>query len=160
MTVPTRLDPDAILDTIITTLSAYYQLPTTLPPLDNDSTNSGKPSDHLIVYWKPINASQHQPRNKKEVTYRPLPESGLAQFGDWIKSQKWEEILGATTAHEKAESLQNLLLENLNNFLPQKTIKIGSEDQPWFSTKLKKLERKCKREYVKHKKSKKMVLFK
>ena len=54
--VPTRNNPDAILDTITSTLSVYYQEPFTLPPLVNDSTNSGKPSDHRIVVWKPINA--------------------------------------------------------------------------------------------------------
>ena len=46
-------------------------------------------------------------------------------------------------------------MENLEKFLPLKTIKICSEDEPWFSTNLKKLERKMKREYVKHKQSKK-----
>ena len=48
-----------------------------------------------------------------------------------------------------------MMMENLEKFLPLKTIKICSEDEPWFSTNLKKLERKMKREYVKHKKSKK-----
>ena len=36
-----------------------------------------------------------------------------------------------------------------------KKIKICSEDEPWFNFKLKKLDRRRKREYIKHKKSKK-----
>ena len=39
VTVPTRNNSDATLDTIITTLWMYYQPPTTLPPLDNDENN-------------------------------------------------------------------------------------------------------------------------
>ena len=73
--VPTRMNPDAILDTITSTLSAYYQDPFTLAPLDNDNPNNGKPSDHLIVVWKPINASEPKTKVYKEVSYRPLPES-------------------------------------------------------------------------------------
>ena len=51
--VPTRLNPDAILDTIITTLSLQYESPITKPPIGNDS-EKGKPSDHLIVIWRPL----------------------------------------------------------------------------------------------------------
>ena len=81
VTVPTRNNPDAILDTISSTLAVYYQEPYTLPPLDNDSTDDGKPSDHLIVVWKPITALEPHKRNKKEVIFRSLPESGLESFG-------------------------------------------------------------------------------
>ena len=47
--IPTRTNPDAILDKIISSLSKYYLPPTCLPPLDNDVDGNGKPSDHLIV---------------------------------------------------------------------------------------------------------------
>ena len=52
--VPTRLDPPAILDTILTTLSEYYEDPVTKPPIMNDISTRGKPSDHLLVLWRPI----------------------------------------------------------------------------------------------------------
>ena len=153
--VVTRTNPDAILDTITSTLSAYYQEPYTLPPLDNDCDKNGKPSDHLIVVMEPISADVPTKRVNKYVTVRPLPQSGLDQLSDWLKSQKWETIFGATTANEKAENLQNLMLEKINKFLPEKKLKICSEDQPWFSDKLRKIDRKQKREYSKHKKSNK-----
>ena len=73
----------------------------------------------------------------------------------YMKEQKWETVKGAITAHEKAETLQTILVKNLDKFLPTKTIKISSEDEPWFTTKLKKLDRRCKREYEKNKKSEK-----
>ena len=134
----------------------YYQSPFTVPPLDNDSNKSGKPSDHLIVMMKPINANEPKRKVYKTVTFRPLPESGLFQFGVWLQTQKWESVLSATTAHEKAKILQNLLMENLDKFLPTKTLKIGSEDQPWFNNQLRRLDRRQKREYAKNKKSNKL----
>ena len=155
--IPTRKNPDATLDTIITSLSSYYQEVTTLPPLDNDSTKKGKPSDHLIVYMKPLSSFEPKSRKQKTVTFRPLTESGLTNFGNWIASQTWDPIFDAVTAHEKAEILQNMLLERINLYLPEKTHKITSDDQPWFSQKLKKLDRQLKREYTKHKKSEKWL---
>ena len=153
--IPTRNNPDATLDTITSTLAKYYQPPFTLPPLDNDSASSGKPSDHLIVVWKPISANEPIRRTYKNVTFRPLPESGLLLFGGWLKSQDWQIIFQSTTAHEKAEKLQTILLEQLNKFLPLKTEKICSEDAPWFNSNLKKLDRSRKREYTKNKNSEK-----
>ena len=160
--VPTRCNPDAILDTIISTLGMYYLSPCTMPPLDNDDDKDGKPSDHLIVLMRPINADEPKRKSFKNITFRPLPESGLFQFGVWLKMQKWESVIGATSAHDKAKILQSLLIENLDKFLPQKTIRICSEDQPWYTEKLKKMSRRMKREYTKNKKSeswKKMILL-
>ena len=56
--IPTRRNPDATLDTILTTLSDYYHPPCTLPPLDNDSSTSGAPSDPLIFNMQPISVDQ------------------------------------------------------------------------------------------------------
>ena len=55
---------------------------------------------------------------------------------------------------KKAEIFQRTLMEKLEKFLPMKTEKNSSDDQPWYSTKLKKFERKMKREYFKHKSQK------
>jgi hypothetical protein len=41
----------------------------------------------------------------------------------------WDDVLKAITANEKAELLQNILLEKLNTFLPEKTVKFTSLDQ-------------------------------
>ena len=54
VTIPTRHNPDAILDNIITDLPNFYQAPICLPPLDADPGSGGKPSDHLIVIFEPI----------------------------------------------------------------------------------------------------------
>ena len=52
--VATRLNPDRILNPIITTLRKYYCEPVTKPPIKADSKKAGKPSDHLVVVMEPI----------------------------------------------------------------------------------------------------------
>jgi hypothetical protein len=50
----TRLDPPALLDPIITSLSCYYQEPMCLEPLDADPDKNGVKSDHRIVVARQI----------------------------------------------------------------------------------------------------------
>ena len=150
----TRLDPPRMLDPIITTLSKYYQIPECLPPLDPDPDSNGSPADHLMVEMKPISAINNKPaRMKRTVKFRPLSESGIAQFREWLKGQSWEEIYSASDVHQKAKILQETLLEALNNFLPEKSVTFSSDDQPWMTAELKELDRKRKREFKRHRKS-------
>ena len=132
-----------ILDPIITTLSAYYQTPLCLPPLDNDPDKTGAPSDHKIVFMKPIDAINNNPARKiKLVKFRPLPESGVRAMGNWIVSHNFDALYNAETAHKKAEILQTVLLEKINFFLPEKVVKFTSEDQVWVTPEIKELARK------------------
>ena len=72
------MDPPAILDPIITTLSKYYQEPLCLEPLDSDPDKNGVKSDHRIVVSKPISTINNKPiRNIREVKVRPLPQLSL-----------------------------------------------------------------------------------
>ena len=70
----TRLNPPAILDPILTTLSSYYQVPECLNPLDSDPDKNGKPSDHKIVfnkhYSKPLRISYLKKLGKFAVRIR------------------------------------------------------------------------------------------
>ena len=53
------------------------------------------------------------------------------------------------------------LREAVNRFLPERVIKIANDDEPWFTPGLKKLDRKKRREFNKHRKSEKYLkLFK
>ena len=153
--IPTRTNPDATLDKIITTLSKFYLPPTSLPPLDNDVDGNGKPSDHLIVIMRPISQTENPQPKQKIITYRPLPESGMLMFKQWLQNETWQDLYQLETAHQKAELLHSTLLDKLDVFLPQKTIKIRPGDRAWVTTEIKMLDRKCKREYSRNKKSKK-----
>ena len=151
VTKPTRLNPDKILDNIITDLSKFYQTPECLQPLDADPGSGGKPSDHLIVVFKPISVLNNKPaRSAREILVRPMKESGIELFGHWINSQAWNEVFEAETVDEKAEVFQNLLLEKLEHFLPTKLKKISSDDQPFCTEDMKRLKRLKSREYGKN----------
>ena len=150
----TRLNPPAMLDPILTTMSKFYQSPICLPPLDPDPLSNGSPSDHLMPLMKPISTLNNRPaRTKRKVIIRPLPESGLAEFRTWISKHSWENVYNAVTAHSKAEIFQTELLETLNKCLPEKMMTFSSDDQPWMTPELKNLDRKRKRQFQKHRKS-------
>ena len=68
----TRMDPPAILDPIIMTLSHLYQKPLCLEPLDADPETNGKKSDHRIVISKPISVINNKcARQTRKVKVRP-----------------------------------------------------------------------------------------
>ena len=108
----------------------------------------------MIVFMQPINAIINNPaRTKKTIKIRPLPESGIRDMGNWIVSHSWDAVYSAVSAHEKADIFQNILLEKLNHFLPEKIVKFTSEDQVWATPEIKEISRKKYREYFKHRKS-------
>ena len=158
---PTRLNPPAMLDPIITTLGCYYQTPTIHPPLDPDPFSNGSPSDHLIPVMTPINTINNKSsRSVRKVTFRPLPKSGLKKFESWISNQNWSEVMNAKTPDEKAEMLQNIVKSKLDETCPEKTTKIASDDQPWYTDQLKQLDRRKRREYKKNRRSEKYKALK
>ena len=154
VTVPTRRNPDTILDLIVTNLSAFYQPPFSLQPLDNDAAVKGTPSDHLIIVTKPL-CSQNPSRYKRHriIKYRPFPGSGIREMGRWIQSQSWKEVYSVNCPEEKVKRLELMIMEQVNKFFPEKTMKVNENDKPWVDTKLLELDRSRKREYNKRKKS-------
>ena len=151
---PTRLNPPAILDPIITTLSRYYEEPITKPPINPDLNSRGSPSDHLTVMMRPLAATQSQkPRVYRHVQIRPITDSGIASFTDWIESEDWNTVYTCTDPNLKAEKFQKVLYENFIKCFPTKSLKISDDDQPWITKKIKKLDRLRKREFFKNKKS-------
>ena len=152
----TRLNPPALLDPIISTLGCYYQRPTCLPPLDPDPDSNGTPSDHLIVLMKPITTLNNKPcRTYQTIKVRPLTKSGVYQFRSWIQEQDWKDVIEEQSVDKKAENLHNIIMNKLNEVCPEKDRKISSDDDPWYTEKLKKLQRKKSRSFRKNRNSEK-----
>jgi hypothetical protein len=130
--------------------------PAILDPLDSDLDKVGKKSDHRIVIAKPINAINNKcGRQFRKVKYRPFPESGMRKMKEWFIDQTWEEVYQAESAHKKAEVFQNMLLKIMEEIFPEKERKISSDDQPWITQKLKKMDRRRRRIYHKQRRSEK-----
>ena len=137
-------------------MSKWYQSPICLPALDADEGSGGVPSDHLIVMMKPLTSLENNcARVTRQIKVRPLKQSGIDLFGHWIKQQTWSEILNAETVDEKAETLQDMLLKKCDEYLPVKTRKITTDDQPFCTQKMKYLKRMKNREFRKDRRSEK-----
>ena len=123
-----------------------------LPPLGADDGNTD--SDHLTVVAEPLSAINNKPaRRIKKVTVRRLPQSGKDQLRRWFGDQQWEEVYSSGSAHDKAMVFQSMIMEKINQYLPEKTVFFSSDDQPWFTPELKQLDKARKLEYRKHKRS-------
>ena len=121
------MDPPALLDPIITSLSNYYQVPEYVEPLVPDIDKNGKKSDHKIVLARPINEINNKSaRRIKIVKFRPFPQSGMNKMKDWFIDQTWSQVYEATSAHEKAKIFQELLLNALDDFFPEKKEKLAA----------------------------------
>ena len=143
------------MDNIITDLHKWYQKPQCLPPIGSD-TDKGKPSDHLTVVFKPINVINNIPlRRKRNITSRPITESGLNLFQLWIQEQTWDENKDTCSVNTKANLLHETLVTQVKLCFPEKTSKHTSDDAPWCNDKVKRLKRKKSREYNKHRRSQK-----
>ena len=113
----TRLDPPAILDPVLTTLSSYYQVPECLDPLDSDPDKNGKPSDHRIVLVRPVNEINNRSARKfREIKVRPFTRSGMEKLKNWFIDQTWQPVFQTESVHEKARIFQKLLITALDEF--------------------------------------------
>ena len=103
---------------------------------------------------EPISQFNNKPvRSKKTFTYRPYTEDRLQQMSEWLQKEKWSQVAHEASAHKKMEVLQNILLNKYHEYFPEKLKTISSDDQPFYTDKLKRLKRKKSREYYKNRKS-------
>ena len=147
-----------MLDPIITTLGSFYQAPEILPPLDSDPDSNGRPSDHLIPLMRPINEIVNRcSRTYRKVLIRPVTQSGMSGLREWFENQDWSRNIAEADVDAKADMLLHQIRGAVNKYLPEKVLKIASDDEPWFTQPLKKLDRKRRREFGKNRKSQKYL---
>ena len=151
-----------ILDVILTNLHSLYSVPIIAPPVPPDDPRCGVPSDHSTPIATPLALdSVRQPREFITKVYRPLPESGINEFGQWICSEEWLGIADTCNPTEQVMAFEKIVTSKLDTILPQKSVKINPNfDKPFFTAELKKLDRQVKREYKKHCKSVKYLRLK
>ena len=112
---------DKILDVIIMNMSGYYKSPLIAPPIQADNPSAGQPSDHSVPVCIPHTDRHTRPqRTYRVVTYRPLPQSSIARFGEWIVNESWDTVRDDLSPSEQAQSFENIILEKLNQYCPKK----------------------------------------
>ena len=149
---PTR--KNKILDVIITNVPDLYKSPVIVPPVPCDVPGAGVPSDHSVPVCVPHTDRHSRPvRSYRVVKRRPLPQTAVEKFGQWISTEKWEGLGDNLSPSEQAGQLQELLINKLDEFCPVRTFKINSQDKPWITGELKQLKRRKMREWQKNGKS-------
>ena len=155
---PTRLQPPAILDIIITDISRFYQTPECLPPLEADEDTGGSASDHLVVVMTPLDNFNNKKRKiKKTVQFRPLNEEGFKMMESQLQNFDWETVVKIDSVDEQAESLQHVLFDMFETSFPMKTKTFLCDSEPWYTEKLAAMKRRKSREFYKHRKSEKYL---
>ena len=145
-----------ILDVLLTNLHEFYSVPEIVPPVPADNPNQGKPSDHSVPVAKPhSNTGTIMMNEYKTVISRPMPDSSIRKFGQWIVNENWECIETKTCPSNQVLALQKCLDTKLNEIFPTKNVKISNKDKKWIDAELKKMGRLKSREYNKKGRSEK-----
>ena len=154
----TRLNPDQVLDVIITDLHKYYQSPVIKDPLEPDPDKAGAASDHLTVVMSPIGSlNDRKTRIKKKIEFCPLNDQGFNEMGNKLSSFDWGQVLSLKSADSQMEAFQNNLFSLFSESFPMKTKIVFNESQEFFTDKLVMLKRKKKSEFKKHRRSDKFL---
>ena len=137
-----------ILDVLLTNLFCYYNAPIIIPPVQPDVPGQGVPSDHSVPLCVPHTDPSNPPtRVYKTVISRPMPDSKIRQFGQWIVANTWETMEDEDDPNEQVKIFEETLTQKVDECFPQKTTKIGIGDEPFMNSELKTLKRKRMREY-------------
>ena len=121
---PTR--GQATLDKVLTNIDKFYEKPYPYCPI-------GK-SDHTCVVWNPRTHQSHKFTNKTR-TYRPMKDSQIREFGTWIQSQDWCDVLQADSTQLKTDVFYKTVNQAIDMHFPNVTVKC--HDKPWINKKIK-----------------------
>ena len=147
-----------VLDIILTNMSPLYKVPVIVPPVPPDNPQVGVPSDHHTAVATPLAQCgadrARQSGGYVTRTYRPLPDSGIREFGQWFCTEEWRSLEGDINPTDQVEQFENLINQKLEKIFPLQSVKINPNiDVPFFTKELKTLDRQVKREYRKNAKS-------
>ena len=127
-----------------------------IPPVQPDIHGQGVPSDHFVPICIPHTDPCNPPtRLYKTIISRPLPDSKIREFGQWITTESWDKVHHAESPTEQVKGFEDIISTKLDQIFPKKVTKIGVGDPPFITSELKTLKRRRMREYKKNLKSEK-----
>ena len=149
---------DKRLYLVITDLHKYYHRPEVIPPVPVDVSGKGVPSDHKGVLVVPLSAALSQ-RKTFPVTrkVRPLPASAMVRFGSAIAQENWSFLTSEMTSTELVEAYQNYTSYQVEQYFPEKEVRVSEQDKPYFTEELRNLRRRRQRAYHEGGKSQKYI---
>ena len=144
-----------IHDVIFTNMSQLYAVPYIAPAVQPDVAGHGVPSDHDMAVAVPL-AGAGEGAVTREFTLkssRPLPDSKVREFGQWVAREDWGALRGNISSSHQAIILRQILDDKINKYFPIKLCRVSNSDKPWITKEIKQLDRWKKVEYRKHGKS-------
>ena len=124
---PTRRD--RCLDRIFSNMSRGITEAGTVPPLQTvDQTES----DHRIAYIR-TTLPRIESFEWVSYSYRHYTEEAEQQFGQWIVTHDWVDVVLAEGSNAKAEVFQAQIDAAMDSFFPLRTTKKRSTDLPWIN---------------------------
>ena len=126
-----------------------------------DIPGQGVASDHSVPLCVP-HSDPHNPPSRiyRTVVSRPLPDSKIRQFGQWITKVSWDNISSKDDPTKQVEIFENSITQKLDEIFPKKITKLCIQDKPYMTYELKALKRKRMREYEVNGKSNKYIRLK
>ena len=109
------------------------------------NSDTGQPRDHNIVFVIPTKQTNNASilPSKKVVMFRPLPESGMLEFGRFITAHHWLKVIEENIVNAIAEAFHRTIRSKFKEIFPEKIVTISPLDMNSF---LKKINRQMKRE--------------
>ena len=133
---------------MLTNLHEYYNVPVIVPPVPADNPRQGKPSDHSVPLARPhTSTGSNQSNEYRTKITRPIPDSGIRQFGQWIINEDWSCVTQDGSTSEQTVSMQNLLESKMDEIFPTKVVKISPKDKCFINAEIKKI-RSAKKENI------------
>ena len=107
-----------IHDVIMTNMSTLYSVPYVCPAVQVDVPGQGVPSDHDMAVAVPLAGAGAGAVSREYYTRtsRPLPESRVREFAQWITEESWGALRGAMSTTEQAQIFKNITQDQVNKY--------------------------------------------
>ncbi len=126
------------LDLIITDLNELYLPPLPLPPVGR--------SKHLSLIWRPAPTNKLQ-RVTTTRLYRPITDSAVRQFGQWVVRYPWTEVLTVDDVSIKWDNYVSTTTQAYHHFFPTKEMTLHPCDVPWITPRIKRIMKQRNRAF-------------
>ena len=147
---------------MLTNLGSFFSPVYIAAAVQCDDPTKGVPSDHNTAVAEPLaGAGTTVSREYTVRTSRPLPESGINEFGSWLQGVQWQEHLTPDrTPTKQPETMELILNQQVDSIFPTKTVCVSSQDLPYITGDIKNLDKYVKKEFKSKGKSDKYLKLK
>ena len=128
---------DRSIDRLFVNFSRCIATSGTLPPLSTDPGQGEevRSSDHRVCY---ATAKLKKLRTFEWLSYqyRYYNEESEGQFGSWIVTHDWPEVVRVEGSNRKADAYQATVTSAIETFFPLITMRRKSTDLPWVNSRI------------------------